>query len=45
MRMSIVMNMFYFYFLVFLDFGFIILKNCILMGFMYLGLEEEKGGF
>lgn len=30
---------------VFFDLGFIIFKNCVFMGFMYIGLEEEKNGF
>lgn len=41
--MEIVMLV-YFYLFVFLDFGFIILKNCVLMGLMYIGLEELFDG-
>lgn len=32
----------YLYLLVLFDFGFMMLKNCVLMGFMYIGLEEIK---
>lgn len=35
----------YLYLFVFLDLGFIILKNCVLMGFMYVGFEEVEGGY
>lgn len=34
------MNVIYFNLLKLLDFGFIELKNCVLMGFMYMGLED-----